>query len=141
MTAAVVANIETGRRSDDGARRRRVSVEELMVLAFALDVSPMVLLLPIDEPVTAKVAITATASTSLMEARFWIRGQAPLRGQDAQTFYTEIPHDEYIRGLRLRQRHARTKAERAQVEAELAALEAAPPADGLFPLLEGDDSE
>lgn len=40
MTAAVIGNIETGRRGDDGVRRRVISVDELVAIAAALAVAP-----------------------------------------------------------------------------------------------------
>jgi transcriptional regulator with XRE-family HTH domain len=49
LTAPVLGNIETGRPGDDGVRRRMVSVDELMVLASALAVPPLVLLCPVGE--------------------------------------------------------------------------------------------
>ncbi|MER7002219.1 helix-turn-helix transcriptional regulator [Dactylosporangium sp. NPDC000555] len=44
FTAAVLRNIETGRPDAAGNRRRMVSVDELVVLAAALDVSPLELI-------------------------------------------------------------------------------------------------
>lgn len=46
LTASVLMNIESGRRSEDGRRRRHVTVDEVMALAYVLEVSPMALLLP-----------------------------------------------------------------------------------------------
>jgi transcriptional regulator with XRE-family HTH domain len=132
MTPAVLANIETGRRGPDGARRRHVTVDELLVLALALDVAPIHLLLPVDNPVTEKVAVTETMSPSLWEARWWIRGQAPLRGQDPRTYFSEVPPDEYHVSLKRRRRHAKTKADIAAVDAELAAYEEPRPASELW---------
>jgi transcriptional regulator with XRE-family HTH domain len=45
ITSAVVANIETGRRGDDGRMRRDVTVDELLALARTLNVSPATLML------------------------------------------------------------------------------------------------
>lgn len=48
MSAAGLANIETGRRDKDTRRRRReVTVDELVVLARALDVAPVLLMTPL----------------------------------------------------------------------------------------------
>jgi transcriptional regulator with XRE-family HTH domain len=44
ITRSVIANIETGRRDGDGRRRRAVTVEEWLILASALNVSPVELL-------------------------------------------------------------------------------------------------
>lgn len=40
ITTAVIANIETGRRDQDGRRRRDVTVDELVAFARALDMRP-----------------------------------------------------------------------------------------------------
>jgi transcriptional regulator with XRE-family HTH domain len=47
LTAAALSNIETGRRGTDGRRRRLITLDELVVLAAALDVAPAALLFPI----------------------------------------------------------------------------------------------
>lgn len=44
FTAAVVGYIETGRRDAAGRRRREVSLDELVHLAYALDTTPLALL-------------------------------------------------------------------------------------------------
>lgn len=45
VTAATIANIETGRMKDD-RRTRMLTVDELLVFALALDVPPLLLLMP-----------------------------------------------------------------------------------------------
>lgn len=62
ITAAVVANIETGRRGPDGARRRDVSVDELLIFAYVLAVPPASLLSANDDE---NDAITMTSSLEL----------------------------------------------------------------------------
>lgn len=47
LTIAALESIETGRPDKDGARRRHVSVDELLVLAKALNVPPLDLLYPL----------------------------------------------------------------------------------------------
>jgi transcriptional regulator with XRE-family HTH domain len=44
ITAAVIANIETGRRNPDGTRRRQVSVDEMLLFAAVLKIPPADLL-------------------------------------------------------------------------------------------------
>jgi transcriptional regulator with XRE-family HTH domain len=44
LTAAVIANIETGRRDSNGQRRREVTIDELFAIARALDIEPASLL-------------------------------------------------------------------------------------------------
>jgi hypothetical protein len=46
LTFAAVTSIETGRRDNDGRRRRAVTVDELVVLAQALQVAPLALVAP-----------------------------------------------------------------------------------------------
>ncbi len=49
LTAAVIANIEHGRPDQQGRRRREVSVDELLVLAYALAIPPLLLLVPLGD--------------------------------------------------------------------------------------------
>lgn len=46
LTTNSLYALESGRRDADGRRRRRVAVDELVALAYALEVSPLALLLP-----------------------------------------------------------------------------------------------
>ncbi|GLW53043.1 helix-turn-helix domain-containing protein [Kitasatospora phosalacinea] len=90
LTAATLANIETGRRGPDGARRREISVDELAALAAVLDLSPMHLLgLPDNAEPGTKIRITPGLAFDdgalLLD---WFRGQRPLPGTDARQFYS-----------------------------------------------------
>lgn len=49
ITAANLSNIETGRPDKDGTRRRHITIDELLVLAKALHVPPLLLMFPLDE--------------------------------------------------------------------------------------------
>ncbi len=63
ITAAVIANIETGRRGSSGKRRREVTVDEVLALALALSVPPMQLMQPDDEvPVSVTPLVHAEAA-------------------------------------------------------------------------------
>lgn len=46
LTASVLMNIESGRKDSTGRRRRAITVDELLVIAYALEVSPLPMLLP-----------------------------------------------------------------------------------------------
>ncbi len=72
ITAPVIANIETGRRGPDGKRRRDVTVDEVLILAYALEVPPILLLLP--RGGTEKLQITPDAGMDLMTAAAWAAG-------------------------------------------------------------------
>ena len=90
---SVVANLESGRRS-------AVSVEELLALAFVLDVAPIHLIVPTDPD--GWYAVTPDIATSNEQARAWIRG-APggaLPGTDERKYYSEVPEDEWKRAAK-----------------------------------------
>jgi transcriptional regulator with XRE-family HTH domain len=72
LTAPVIANIETGRRDKDGRRRRQVTIDEAMTLAYALDVPPVYLFVPIDGSEALKV--TTEIEMGPFEAVTWAIG-------------------------------------------------------------------
>lgn len=74
ITRSVIANIETGRRDKDGRRRRDVTVEELLVLAYALDAYPPDLLSKDGRETIAVTADTEVPATGVIQ---WIRGFWP----------------------------------------------------------------
>lgn len=91
LTSAVIANIEHGRPDEDGRRRRDVTVDELLVLAYALAVPPLLLLVPLgDEDETP---ILPGLSVPPAFAWRWINGDEPpaVRGEDGQ-LYAARPH-------------------------------------------------
>jgi transcriptional regulator with XRE-family HTH domain len=75
MTRSVIANIETGRRDSAGRRRRAVTVEEWLILAFALDVSPAELLGKGNWDET--IAVTSSTETEAGAVASWIAGNWP----------------------------------------------------------------
>lgn len=79
----VVANLENG-------RRRFVTVQELLALAFVLNVSPIHLLVPPDDEPPVYL-VTPTVHTSPRVTREWLKGRRPLYEQDLNRFITEIP--------------------------------------------------
>ncbi|HEX2806919.1 MAG TPA: helix-turn-helix transcriptional regulator [Kineosporiaceae bacterium] len=94
LTAAVVANIETGRRDGEGRRRRDITVDELLAFAAALGVAPLHLAIP---PTGAEpYAVTPGIVVEPSSARAWVRGEEPLLGTDARTFRTQAPADEFV---------------------------------------------
>ena len=97
LTAAVVANIETGRRDGEGRRRRDITVDELLAFAAALGVAPLHLAIP---PTGAEpYAVTPGIVVEPSSARAWVRGEEPLLGTDARTFRTQAPADEFAAPL------------------------------------------
>lgn len=72
FTAAQIENIEGVRRKDHGSRRE-VSVDELFGLAWVLDVSPIVLLLPAEQ---AEYTVTGHDQAEVLDVYRWLVGQA-----------------------------------------------------------------
>ena len=78
VTPAVIANIETGRRNKTtGQRRRDITAEELLILAHALDTSPVTLLLP--DP-GDELAVTPELSIDPRRLVLWLAGERPAEG-------------------------------------------------------------
>jgi 8-oxo-dGTP diphosphatase len=77
LSADAIANIETGRRHRaTGRRRRDVTVDELLVLALALNAPPLLLLLPFNGWDHLKITPVVEVPTAL--ALDWITGdEAP----------------------------------------------------------------
>jgi transcriptional regulator with XRE-family HTH domain len=89
MTASVLANIESGRPDLNGARRRDISIDELLALAVALDVPPVTLMGMPSDPDQPPVAITSTMPIDQPdELLLWIRGDRPLPGTDSRVYFT-----------------------------------------------------
>lgn len=88
LDRSIIANIESG-------RRRSVSVEELLVFAYVLDVAPVHLLVPVVDDVL--YAATPDTICTPTRAREWVRGKLSMTGLSAnkKIFFTEVPEDEW----------------------------------------------
>lgn len=84
LTSTVLHYIETGRPDADGRRRRDITVDEVVALAHALDLPPLVLLAPLDDEfwpgVAARLLPTATAIAWLQGARRLDSAPDPSKG-------------------------------------------------------------
>jgi transcriptional regulator with XRE-family HTH domain len=78
ITRSVIANIETGRKGPDGRRRRDVTVDELFILAFALEVPPALLAIPLDGADTLQV--TDDVLMDPLQAANWMAGDDAAEG-------------------------------------------------------------
>ena len=85
---SVVANLENGRRST-------ISVEELLTLAYVLNVAPVHLIVPLDPD--GWYSVTPDAATTNEHARAWIRGTAALPGTDERKYFSEVHEEEWKR--------------------------------------------
>jgi transcriptional regulator with XRE-family HTH domain len=72
ITAAVIANIETGRRDTDGRRRREVTIDETLALAYALGVPPVFLFIPLNG--NERLHLTSKTEMDAPFAAAWVDG-------------------------------------------------------------------
>ncbi|MEV6820186.1 helix-turn-helix transcriptional regulator [Nocardiopsis dassonvillei] len=95
LTAATISNIETGRRDKDGRRRRNIDVDELLVLAHALNVAPVHLMVPTEGDDTPYPVLPSLQVPRKL-ARWFIRGFESLPGQNWRRWLVEAPETEAI---------------------------------------------
>jgi 8-oxo-dGTP pyrophosphatase MutT (NUDIX family)/transcriptional regulator with XRE-family HTH domain len=72
LSVSVIANIETGRRDKDGHRRRDVTIDEVLSLAYALDAPPVLLCMPYNG--WDHLRITSRIEAPAVKALDWITG-------------------------------------------------------------------
>jgi hypothetical protein len=73
LTAAVIANIETGRRNGSGERRRDVTIDELAAIALALDIQPIDLLGPHEG--WSALQVTPDVQATPADIAGWMKGE------------------------------------------------------------------
>jgi transcriptional regulator with XRE-family HTH domain len=74
ITSAVIANIETGRKDKTGRRRRDVTIDEVLKLAYALEVPPVRLFVPLLSG--EALQISPEVSEKPFEVLLWVTGQS-----------------------------------------------------------------
>ena len=124
LTIAALESIETGRNDKQGRRRRRISVDELLILARALNVPPVALLFPLDAADSEPLPGTHAQP---WEATAWVTGEQPPPAPFAHDGQEECDRwRSATEPLRLYRDHARKldgwetstkRAERSEVEA------------------------
>ncbi|MGH8792123.1 MAG: helix-turn-helix domain-containing protein [Stackebrandtia sp.] len=77
LTEHVIWNLETA--------RRHLTLDDFLALAAALEVPPLSLLLPADDP-NAIVEITPDLRLGAARVAAWVAGEVPLPGRDAGAF-------------------------------------------------------
>lgn len=82
-----VSNLEKG-------KRQNVTLTEWLGLAQVLDVSPLHLLVPLED---VEYNVTPERVVPADRVRAWVRGVEPLPGMDQRIFYTEVPMSEVRR--------------------------------------------
>lgn len=88
FTTAKVNNIET--------RRSRVTVDELLILARALDVAPVNLVIPPELDPDDRYGITPQVALGAGRIRQWFRGIYPWPNGDRHIYLTETAVNEWI---------------------------------------------
>ncbi len=98
LSVQAIYKIE-GQRESATRSPRRVTVDELLALALALDVAPVHLVIPFgdDEP----CALTAGVTEPAAEARPWFTGQNALKGTNRVAYYSFVPEREAERMRRI----------------------------------------
>ena len=128
LTAAAVANIESGRRGKDGRRRREVTIDELTAFALALDIAPVLLVFPVGQE-TVSWLLDGTVGT--WDAARWFGGHGddpiPAIGEREEVYRLPIrlyeDHDQAHRRLWVARGNAQALRRRAQTEnGEVASL-------------------
>jgi transcriptional regulator with XRE-family HTH domain len=89
LTAQALYKLE-GQRNRADRRPRLVTVDELLILAAALNVAPVHLLVPPDD-YREPYRLTSTLSEGAAYVRHWIRGVIPLRDADPREYFAEVP--------------------------------------------------
>ncbi len=72
---------------------RGLSLDDMLLYAAALDVSPLHLFIPLEDD--QEIQVTPTLSVPAARARKWVRGHDPLPNQDPKTYRTELPRAEW----------------------------------------------
>jgi len=85
LTRSTIANIESGRRSS-------ITVDEVMVLAYVLDIAPVHLLTPADDDEDVTVGVERFRAD---QVRRFIRGSEALSGMSRRLFFSQIPESEW----------------------------------------------
>jgi transcriptional regulator with XRE-family HTH domain len=80
-------------------KARAISLEDVLALAYALDVSPLYLITPIERFGPRMLIVGDGLPVDADDARVWLRGKAPLHGQDPKVFALERPSDEVPEAL------------------------------------------
>lgn len=93
LTSGVIGTIETGRPDKDGKRRREISIDELVVLARALDVEPVLLVAPLGH--LPEIEILPGQTVPAVQAYRWLTGDSALdtiSGQPAHVIRTYLAY-------------------------------------------------
>ncbi|MFE9793511.1 hypothetical protein ACFYRL_17435 [Streptomyces goshikiensis] len=91
--------------------RQNVGVAEVFALAVALDMSPLHLLVPLDN---RACQVTPNRTESANTVRAWVRGEEPLPGMDAHAYRTEVSVEDMRRQIHGHRGHLAERSEDEQ---------------------------
>jgi transcriptional regulator with XRE-family HTH domain len=91
LTAQVLYKL-LSQRASPGRVPRPISIDELLILAYVLDVAPVHLIAGLDDDTPLPVSPDWTVSA--YGARQWIRGLAPVEGADKKRYLANVPPGE-----------------------------------------------
>jgi hypothetical protein len=103
-----IAKLEASRLKDRPAHSRAVSVRDLLALSWALNVSPLDILLPTEELAIVEVASAKSGPARTYESiwvRDWIAGLGPLDGADDESDDNRIEEYFQFAPEHIRRRH------------------------------------
>ncbi|MEU4802829.1 helix-turn-helix transcriptional regulator [Actinosynnema sp. NPDC023587] len=95
LSPTVIGYIETGRRDADGRRRREVAVDELLIFAKAFEVSPLLLLFPLDEVGERTIGVLPGRELPMWLAAKWFTGEGPLGHRNPEDGRWYVDTDEF----------------------------------------------
>ncbi len=114
MHQTAIAKIEAG--------DRKVTVDEMLLLAVALEIPPSLLLLPVESD--DDMAVTPTMNVYPWRVWEWLLGEQPLPGRDTPTWYDRAKPVHLYADVR----EAQKSAEKARLDVKAAEFERDRPA-------------
>lgn len=91
LTAQVLYKL-LSQRDAPGRVPRPITIDELLLLAYVLDVAPVHLIAGLDDD--APLPVSPDWTVSAAGARLWIRGLAPVAGGDKKRYLANVPPSE-----------------------------------------------
>ncbi|PRY43290.1 hypothetical protein [Umezawaea tangerina] len=95
LSPTVIGYIETGRRDPEGRRRREVTVDELLIFAKAFEVSPLLLIFPVDMDDDHTVEVLPGRDLPVWMAAKWFTGEGPLGNRNPTDGRWYVDTDEF----------------------------------------------
>jgi transcriptional regulator with XRE-family HTH domain len=87
-----IHRVRLAKLEKDPAKARRVTLEEVLAISYALDVSPLYMVTPLEFD-GSRLAVVGSGEqpASPDDARAWLRGKEPLPRQNPEVFARQMP--------------------------------------------------